>query len=372
MAGYNVGIGVDTKAAKQGIELGLIEPLEDAVDALDALGKSRGPEQLERDLRDAQKATERLKDDTKDTARAIEQEYRDAYRKLKQSADDGYGKARQAADGFKDEAKQNFAEVASSFDGSMSGLADGVQGTLGGLATAIPGGVGLALAGLGAVAGAVGNEWANTSEQIQEDWKAMYEDMAASGNAFLSEDLVQQKIRDLYADQGKRNEIQAEANKLGLDAATVARAQAGDMEALTQVHSRATEIFNAEFEATEKANRERQGTPELMSKEGAEAERLQDKYGGLLRAQDDAAKAAAGARKAIGEVGSTASGAGDSVAGLKAKLEALPANVRSRLSLDTSEAEESMRRITSAVNALDGRSVAIRIEGQTGPGRHIL
>ena len=44
MAGYTVGINSETKAFKQGIDSGVIAPLEDAQRELIELGKSRGPE----------------------------------------------------------------------------------------------------------------------------------------------------------------------------------------------------------------------------------------------------------------------------------------------------------------------------------------
>jgi len=125
--GYTVGIASETKAFKQGIESGVIEPLEDAQKELLELGKSRGPEQLERALKDAEKATETLKDETKDTARAIEQEFRDSYRKVKSSSDDGMGHAKEGVQDFKDEAQQSARETAASFDGSFESIADLAQ-----------------------------------------------------------------------------------------------------------------------------------------------------------------------------------------------------------------------------------------------------
>lgn len=125
--GYTVGIASETKAFKQGIESGVIEPLEDAQKELLELGKSRGPEQLERALKDAEKATENLKDETKDTARAIEQEFRDSYRKVKSSSDDGMGGAKEGVQDFKEEAQQSARETAASFDGSFESIADLAQ-----------------------------------------------------------------------------------------------------------------------------------------------------------------------------------------------------------------------------------------------------
>lgn len=127
MADYKVGIASETKAFKQGIESGIIDPLEDAQKELLDLGKNRGPEQLEKSMKDAEKATEKLGDETKATARTIEQQFKDAYRKVKQSSDDGIGKAEEGMGDLKDEAQQSAKETAASWDGSLEGIGDLAQ-----------------------------------------------------------------------------------------------------------------------------------------------------------------------------------------------------------------------------------------------------
>lgn len=178
MAGYTVGLNSETKAFKQGIESGVIEPLEDAQKELEELGKSKGPDQLERSLKDAQEATERLKDETEDTARAIDQEFKDSYRKVKQSSDDGMDGAKEGMQDFKQEANQTAKESAASFDGSFESIVDmaqetaanafggfGPAGAVAGLAAAA--GIGLAMAGFENVqeaqekAAELASEWAD-------------------------------------------------------------------------------------------------------------------------------------------------------------------------------------------------------------------
>lgn len=158
MAGYQVGIASETKAFKQGVESGIIEPLEDAQKELVDLGKNKGPDQLEKGMKDAERATEKLGDETKRTANAIEQEFRDTYRKVKQSSDDGIDGAKEGLDDFKQEANQTARETAASFDGSFESIVDmaqetaanafggfGPAGAVAGLAAAA--GIGLAMAG---------------------------------------------------------------------------------------------------------------------------------------------------------------------------------------------------------------------------------
>jgi len=131
--GFEIGVGVDTKAAKQAIDAGLVEPLEDAQKELKDLGDSRGPEDLERSLRDAQDATQRLERETKQAADAIEDEYRRAYGSQKQAAQSAASTSTETMKEVKAEALANASEVFSSFDGSASSFVDGIQGTFGGL-----------------------------------------------------------------------------------------------------------------------------------------------------------------------------------------------------------------------------------------------
>jgi hypothetical protein len=205
--GIEIGIASETKAFKQGIDTGIIAPLEDAQKSLTDLGRDKGLDKLEDNLQDAQKASKKLEKETKDTADAIEQEYRNAYRKLKTESKEGYHKASEAAEGFKDEAKQNFAETASSFDGSMQSIADGVQGTLGGLATSVAGPLGLAFGALGLTAGAFYSQWQKNAEKVQERIKAMYDDMLQSGQDYLSQDYVNDQLAALKDDQSQYNDL---------------------------------------------------------------------------------------------------------------------------------------------------------------------
>ncbi|QOC24399.1 hypothetical protein IC744_14030 [Microbacterium hominis] len=162
-----IALASETKAFKQGIEIGVIKPLEDAIKRLRELGDNDGADKLEASLKDAQKATERLAGDTKIAAAKIEREYRDAYRSASRAAD-GYGDAGEKAnDRVKDGARevqaefgQNMGEAVSSFRGDLEDLGQIGQDTLGGLAGTLGqlGGVGaLAGAGLGVAAAAVGS-----------------------------------------------------------------------------------------------------------------------------------------------------------------------------------------------------------------------
>jgi len=239
--GIEIGIASETRAFKMGVEAGIIKPLDDAVEKLDDLGTSRGPEQLERGLEDAQDASKKLERETKETADTIEREFRDSYKKVGTSADQGMSRAKQSTQAFKDEAKSNFVEVASSFDGSIQGIADGIQGTLAGASVAVGGAVGAALGAMAVVGGVVGNAFVASIEAdaaaSEERISSMYDNFIESGTTYLTE---KQKLEDadaILGDDVKRAAAIRIANELGMTTVDVILAQvsAGDERTAVQL-----------------------------------------------------------------------------------------------------------------------------------------
>lgn len=238
--GYTVGVASETKAFKQGIESGVIEPLEDAQKELLELGKSRGPEQLERAMKDAEKATDRLKDETKDTARAIENDFKDAYRDVKRSSDDGMDGAKEGLQDFKQEANQTARESAASFDGSFGSIVDMAQetaanafagfgpvGAAAGLAAAA--GIGLAVAGFENV-----DEASEESRQRAADWADSY---VEAGGRILSASQLVEKARAIITDPEQYKQAEANAKNWGVSESVALLAMAGDTNALAEARS---------------------------------------------------------------------------------------------------------------------------------------
>lgn len=190
---------------------------------------------LERTAREGDTAAEKLERGFRESFDTVKRRGDDAFDDVAKSAKKSSEKAVDAAEEFKDEATQNFSEVASSFSGDMDSAIDLVQGTLGGLAGSIPG-VGFALAGLGAAAGFFYNQWADNAEKTQQRIAEMYDDMRASGDDYLSEAYIQaQADAIIKGDEGAiitRKELNETVEQTGLTAAVVARAMAGDAEAL--------------------------------------------------------------------------------------------------------------------------------------------
>lgn len=121
-----IPMAVDTSGIAKEIDNGLVEPIEDAEKALEALSKVDAGRDIERDLDKAQDATEDLKDELDDT--------RDQLKKLgyaaKDAGDDakkGMGRAEEGVEEFGDEAKSTAKEAAASFDGSAESIVDAFQ-----------------------------------------------------------------------------------------------------------------------------------------------------------------------------------------------------------------------------------------------------
>lgn len=239
-APIEIGIASETKAFKQGMEAGVIKPTEDAIDALDALGKSRGPEQLDRELGQAQKATKNLDKEIERTADDIEKEFRNSYRSAGKSADDFHDRAGGNLTEFKSEAVQNFSEVTSSFSGEMSSIQDLAQGTLGGLASSVAGPVGIAAGAAAVGVGLVGA----ALEQVQEEQEKASERAAEwadvfidSGGRIVSAANVVASVLAISTDPERYKEATQNAKDWGVDVGTAMRALAGDATALSVVES---------------------------------------------------------------------------------------------------------------------------------------
>lgn len=237
--GYQIGVGVDTKAAKQAIDAGLTEPLEDAQKELTELGKSKGPEQLERSLKDAQDESERLKKETQKTADAIEREYKRAYREAKESAQDGMHGASEAGQEFKQEFTQNLSEVTSSFDGSMSSIQDLAQGTLGGLASMggpIAAGAAVGAVGIGLIGSALeeAQKRQEALEQAASDWADAY--IEAGGRVITAAQQVA-IYNEIATDPEKFKEAQKNADLWGVSLGVALNAMAGNTWAVEEAQA---------------------------------------------------------------------------------------------------------------------------------------
>ena len=250
--GITIPIASDTRSFMKGVDKGLIDPLENAVDAIDDVAKAMGDasdatadlgrdgarslDKLEDSLKDAQRETEELKDDHRDLNDAIAKGSKTSYKKMDDAADDGFHKVNEAAETTKDESKAAFGEMAGSFDGSMDSMVGSAQGLMGGLA-ASGGPIALAAGAIGLSAGVFYNMWkanAKTKQRVAD----MYQDMLDSQQDFLSDGYkVEEYWKILKGDDGavlSLKKVDEYAERTGLTAEQVALAWAGDSDLMTR------------------------------------------------------------------------------------------------------------------------------------------
>jgi hypothetical protein len=271
-----VPISSETKAFKQGIETGVIKPLEDAEKALDELGKSKGPDQLERGLEDAQDATERLKRETKQTADAIDREFRDSYRKVSTTSKDSLGDATRATEDLRDEASQTGREMAASFKEPADAL-DAVQELAANALTGLgPAGV---IAGTGAAVGIglaisaleTGQE---AADKLKEKLGSMYQDAVTEGRKYLDEAQIIAGVQDILFNPDQKTiyeQATKDAETLGVSVNDVLRAQAGDQEKINV-------LIEAGKQLGEEALNSRTGALDISTQEFAQLGHTVQRY----------------------------------------------------------------------------------------------
>lgn len=339
--GIEIGIASDTKAFKQGVEVGIIKPLDDATDALDDLGKSTGPAVLEDNLKEAQRATENLADDTKKTASTIEREFKDSYRSMKQNSDDATRGAKQNLDDIKGEAIANASETFASFDGSAESFADGIQGTLGGLVGSLPV-VGAAAAGAAALAfGALRGSIEEDAKVAEERVSSMYQDFLASKGEFLSAAYLTDAVTALFDDDSKMSEIRRNVELTGLSLSKVTAAYAGDAQALGEVERALDKAARAQLRLLE-AGKDYNEAVVVDARAG------QNSLAAIAESTDTASAKAKAATEVLDTYGDKWSAADKKAAGAAATIDKIPSkskkDVDVKLKVDDRDIDKALRR----------------------------
>lgn len=238
--GINIAIGADTRAYSDAVRRGLIDPTEEAAEALEDFGRS-GPRDIERvedAMQDAQRETEDVKaelkelaDEIRNTGRKAKTDFADKY---KDAADD----TSRAFEQVKDDGFSNAKEVAASFDGSAESIAEGFQGAAAEMFSGfgpLGAAAGLAAAaGLGLALTAI-NEQQEAAEELKQNLVDAYKAAAEEGRTFIDEAAIIAAATDIYFDPGKYENARREAARIGVDVETYIRAQAGSYEDLVLV-----------------------------------------------------------------------------------------------------------------------------------------
>lgn len=242
--GFSLSIAADTRAFSTAIKKGVQEPLEDAAEILEDIGREGGRDigEIEDAARDAQRDTEKVRDEFS----KLQQEIRDTGRKAKTDFADPMRASsvdvKQELAEVQNEAKQNAAEMFSSFDGSFESIADAAQGTLGGLTAGLGGVGGIAAAaagaaGIGLISAALQANQEET-ERLAEVTDQAFSQMLDAKRNYLLEDAIIDNIRAIYEDTEELAKAQRDAAKAGLEESLVVRALAGDNDALSEAQQR--------------------------------------------------------------------------------------------------------------------------------------
>lgn len=299
MAGIKIAIVDDVSSFLRGTQ-----KMEDALDrfggSLDDVARdaqSTG-DSMARELaggvedgtRDASASVDKLERSFRDLARDSSQHARDTGDAISTETEHGAHVAAESVSEFKAEAVSNFSEVASSFTGDMSQAADGVQGILGGLAGALPGPLGIISGLLGAVGGAWLANWQKNTDEVKQLVSDMFDDMIASGNAYVSEDFINTKVAELVKDTDKLATATTLARLSGIGMRDALRAMAGDTDAAARARAGLADV-EADL---------RTQYDQLADKQGAQAlyiaaeTKVVDGLKGSLDDSSEAAKKAAG------------------------------------------------------------------------------
>ncbi|WP_270353452.1 hypothetical protein [Microbacterium testaceum] len=356
-----IPIASETGAFEKGIKSGIIEPLKDAEKALEDLGESRGPEQLERDMRDAQKQTEKLKDETKRAADAIDTDFKRAYREAKQSADDGLSGIQRHTQEATGELKQNLGETFSSFRGDLEDLPQIAQDVFGGMAGQVDTLVGsLALAGGAAGIGLLISAWQTMQEEQKKseeriaDWAQAYID---AGGRVLSASQIIASAQDIITDDEKWNEAKTNAENWGVSVETAVLAAAGQEASIKEV-GRALDEQTAAYQRlgkTEETNYEKQTEAFGRLKDGSDAyqrltgemEKGQAQADVMSQALINVARNTEGASQTVDEFGDT--------------VISLPDGKQIYIDAETGQATQDVDAIEQKVYGVKDKTVRMRV-----------
>lgn len=365
-----IALASETKAFKQGIESGVIKPLEDAIKQLRELGDTDGADKLEASLKDAQRATERLGDETKITAARIEREYRDAYRQARRSSNDfeddsrrGMSRVGERSAEVGQEIRQNLGEgIANAARGDFESLADTIGDTFGGAVAGI-GGIGTAALGivgalgLGAVVGAFQSIQAE-QEKAAENAARWADAYLQAGGEIIGAAHIVAEVQAIATDGERYKQAGDNARNWGVDVSTAMRAMAGDATAL-QVAQDGVTRKSAEFES--QTDKTTEAALDLWNQARAGADALNELRNGMS-AGETAARAVSDALLAV--VASSADAAVQ-VDDLGNKVITLPDGAEIMINAKTGQATQDVTRfrgdVDGIVDHLNGREVVVRV-----------
>ncbi|ONI63904.1 hypothetical protein ALI44B_04570 [Leifsonia sp. ALI-44-B] len=304
--GISIGVASDTRDFTSGVKKGVIEPLEDAADALDDLGRDgqKNGDKLERAMRDAREETSDFKREQSELGKAIAKSSKDGGDALKRNTSESTSAAKRDLAELGNEAKANAAETFSSFDGSAESFADGIQGTLGGIVSS--------LGPAGAIAGAAGAlgiglvmSALEQGGEKSDEFKAKVGDLAGElidtgyvGEASLSYVVDQLKELATATDDNEVSlaKLRKTSSESGGSFEELARAYAGNAEGLDELLAKQEEYADKLRDEADAVVTSAKGGPERYKQLMDQADAT-DRYVGYLKEAKTATDQAADAQQ---------------------------------------------------------------------------
>lgn len=385
--GISISIAADAKAVASAVKRDVLQPLEETVEALDRVEAAGANLELEDSLRDAQRRTEDLSDETKELRTAIERAGRGGrdfgvdFKRGTDDANDGLDRAKRGVEDFRDEANSTAREAAASFDGSAESIGDAFQevaaNAFAGFGPAGAAAGLIAAAGLGFAMTAITDQQ-EAADELKRRLSDAYKTAAEEGRTFLDQAQIDAAALDLIFDSDARKSAQSEAQQIGVDWMTIVRAQAGDQEALNAVIDATTGKIDEAAEAQRRKAEAGQGVFDITAAEGQALEILRGKYEEQLRLQQEN-EAAAG--RVLDYQDQAAAKESENTRRAKEALEERGRKLQEYYSqaanppavnIPITVNDAALRNIENRVASLSGRVISVRLEGQTGAGRYIL
>lgn len=235
----SISIAADTRNFDKAVNKGIIDPLEEASAALEAVAKDgdTAGNKLESSMKDAAKQTDDLTERQSELRKALDKTSTSG-RRTGTDLKDGFKDAKHGAEEFKDEANSTAREAAASFDGSAQSIADmfqevaanafagfGPAGAMAGLAVA---------AGIGLAVSAFDNGQASSEAMRAKVAELAQELISVGQDAKPSLDYLVQKLQGLATatDGTKLADLGKAAAKSGQSFKDLAQAYAGNTEGL--------------------------------------------------------------------------------------------------------------------------------------------
>jgi hypothetical protein len=297
----SIGIASDTRDFATGIQRGVIEPSQDALDALEAVGdgSQHAGQQLDASMRTAQRGTAELHSDLQSLGQQVRESSSNSRQlgtKFKQSTDE----ASEGVETLKENTASNLKEVAASFDGTAQGMVGGVQGLVaevlegfgpGGLiaGAVLAGGIGLIMSSIEG-ADEQTQQWKEDVAGLAQSWI----DAGRNGRVTTTQIIDGLKGMATQTDSSKASlaDVEQQAKTLGVPFRELARVYAEGGDATQYAIDKTNGLIEAEKQRLVNSQAEAGQTSTVLSLNSARLGQLESQRDKLVGVQKETKAAA--------------------------------------------------------------------------------